>query len=47
MLLELVSDLLAQAGDRGYAVEGVGIGLPGIVDSRVERCARASIGSRS
>ena len=32
MLRELVSDLLAQAGDRGYAVEGVGIGLPGIVD---------------
>ena len=31
-LLELVSDLLAQAGDRGYAVEGIGIGLPGIVD---------------
>ena len=32
ILLELVSDLLAQAGDRGCRVEGIGIGLPGIVD---------------
>jgi glucokinase len=32
ILLELVSDLLAQAGDRGCRVDGIGIGLPGIVD---------------
>jgi glucokinase len=32
ILLALVSDLLAQAGDRGYRVDGIGIGLPGIVD---------------
>ena len=32
ILLELVSDLLAQAGDRGYRVDGIGIGLPGVMD---------------
>jgi len=31
-ILGVVSDLLAQAGDQGYPVEGIGIGLPGIVD---------------
>jgi glucokinase len=32
ILLELVSNLLAQADDRGCRVEGIGVGLPGIVD---------------
>src|SRR5262245_39948667 len=32
ILLELVSDLLAQARGRGCRVEGIGVGLPGIVD---------------
>ena len=31
-ILGIVSHLLAQAGDRGCPVEGIGIGLPGIVD---------------
>ena len=31
-ILGVVSDLLAQAGDQGCPVEGIGIGLPGIVD---------------
>jgi len=32
LLLGLASDLLAQADDRDCCVEGIGIGLPGIVD---------------
>jgi len=32
VLQGLVADLLAQARSRGWAVQGVGIGLPGIVD---------------
>jgi glucokinase len=32
LLLALVGDLLAQARDRGVRVDGIGIGLPGIVD---------------
>ena len=31
-ILGVVSDLLAQASDQGCPVEGIGIGLPGIVD---------------
>ena len=31
-ILAVVSDLLAQARDQGCTVEGIGIGLPGIVD---------------
>jgi glucokinase len=32
MLLALVNDLIAQARDRGVRVDGIGIGVPGIVD---------------
>jgi glucokinase len=32
MLLALVADLVAQARDRGARVDGIGIGVPGIVD---------------
>jgi len=32
VLQGLVADLLAQAGRRGWTVQGVGIGLPGVVD---------------
>ena len=32
MLLALVGDLIAQARDRGVRVDGIGIGVPGIVD---------------
>jgi glucokinase len=32
LLLDLVGELLAQAGQRGLRVDGIGVGLPGLVD---------------
>jgi glucokinase len=32
LIIQVVDDLLGRAGDRGCRVEGIGIGLPGIVD---------------
>jgi glucokinase len=32
LLLDLVGDLLAQAGQRGLRVDAIGVGLPGLVD---------------